>query len=33
LAGFAGQPAEEQAAAEDKPNPFDVLAQLKPGDE
>ncbi len=32
LAGFAGQPPDEQSAAEDKPNPFDVLAQLKPGD-
>ena len=29
-AGFSAPPA-EQAVAEEKPNPFDVLAQLKPG--
>ena len=33
LAGFAGQPSEEEAAAGDKPNPFNVLEQLKPGDQ
>ena len=32
LAGFAGQPSEQESAADDKPNPFNVLEQLKPGD-
>lgn len=31
LAGFTAQPPQQKVAAEGKPNPFDVLAQLKPG--
>jgi len=32
ITGFSG-PAPEEEAGDDKPNPFNVLAQLKPGSE